>query len=332
MGQQHPRIGFGACLQRRCHVAAHAQRIARLQGQRLAEIRNHRRKWREPLHDCRCRPACDRRLGCRHIPRTQQHLSALVGGVVGDTVDAIRHLRAVAVVDQQRIVRLELQVRALQIHTGLQHVVLFAVGSRCRDCGLRIAPLRLRLAHRDLAPFGPRGQKLGGFEGLRLFAGGGHALHARTDRNIHGRGIRIDRIGEIYAGRYTRPHFITGQAAELQQGIAFGCGAQIAFVGDALLIERQHIAGDRPDVAQGNRRIGRIAHTQRREFGKVRTRQTRMHRFDKRCIRARTMMDFAQTGTVFLGYGRRRARAGATTAIAAHRPPPMLRVSLPCSG
>ena len=155
---------------------------------------------------------------------------------------------------------------------------------RCaRQPGLAVAIARCAAlvgqgAHR--VPPWPGFQRFCGLEGLRLFVGAGHAGHLHADgqaqrfghagdevarfrrqRGWRG-GRRVECKGQQRLGCHAGAQAVADELAHLLQRDALGGSAQIAFVGDAFLVERQHIGSTSEGVDQADAEVGVVARAQ----------------------------------------------------------------------
>ena len=119
-----------------------------------------------------------------------------------------------------------------------------------------------RRADRQRVPRLLGDQVVGGLEGLRLLAGAGHAhgLAALGDDDGGDLGrVGLEGVGEVGRGAQARPQPVADQPGELEDGPQLGGGAQVALVGDALLVEGQDVRDRGPAVEEGDRRVVRSA-------------------------------------------------------------------------
>ena len=198
---------------------------------------------------------------------------------------------------------------------GLQHVVE-------RDV------LRLLQAHLQVVPFALRLQVVAGLEGLRLLARVGNALRARAGGDRHRLFlVVVQRVGQVGRRGDARAQLVAHQTGQFQHRAPLGGGAQIGLVGDPLLVEAQHVAHRRPGVEQGDRRVAGVTGGQALQRAQVRQRlpigtlaidfqgrQPRLHRFQEAAMRADTVVQRGQAGTVVHALRRQHLHAVAATA------------------
>ena len=120
------------------------------------------------------------------------------------------------------------------------HRAVAAVDLQHRQVG------RPALARPQRVPLGARDEFVAGLEHLRQLVLRRHALHpgARGQRADARRAGRVlDREREVDAGRDAGLELVADGARQLEHRAALGGGAQEALVGDALLVEGQHVGG-----------------------------------------------------------------------------------------
>ena len=128
--------------------------------------------------------------------------------------------------------------------------------------------LRAQLPRSNVVPFHPCRDRFRGFKRLRQLVLAGHALNAHSGWHDCGGGRTdcfVDVEGQMHRSRNTRIQLIADETSQFEDRSPLDCGAQIALVGDALLIERQDIAHDGPGIEQGNRRVVEVAGCQASE-------------------------------------------------------------------
>ena len=89
-------------------------------------------------------------------------------------------------------------------------------------------------------------------------AGAGNALRTRSLRYLD-RGAVLHREREVCGRRYAGTRLVPDQPGEFHHRPAFDGGPQVAFVGDAFLVEGQDIGDGRPRVEECERRVVGLA-------------------------------------------------------------------------
>ncbi|HYQ94517.1 MAG TPA: hypothetical protein VEP70_06785, partial [Burkholderiales bacterium] len=135
-------------------------------------------------------------------------------------------------VDQEGIVHLQIGVDAFQVNAPAALLVDY-----------RFRGLRSRSPWPEGIPRSTRWERIAGFERLRQLTRSGNALHSgsRGDRDRIGL-LLVDGVGEINGRSHARPQGVSDQLGQFQDRAPLGGRPQIAFVGDALLVETQDIA------------------------------------------------------------------------------------------
>ncbi|MFE7009457.1 hypothetical protein ACFVAQ_03010 [Streptomyces sp. NPDC057651] len=123
---------------------------------------------------------------------------------------------------------------------------------------------------RKLVPFGAGVEILRGLEDLGQSTGRWSALHLRASRD-GAASAGVEGVGEEGAGCEWGARPVTDQPSESDQGLLLGRGAQITFVGDAFLIERQDVSDQGPALHESDGRIVGLTGGQRRERRVIRT-------------------------------------------------------------
>jgi len=205
-------------------------------------------------------------------------------------------------------------------------------------------------------PRSPRGDRLGGLEGLRQLVLAGDAHYARPRvyngfARCAGRGLDGER--QVRARRDRGAELVADGAGQLQDGAPLRRRAQVAFVGDALLVKGQHVHRDGPRIEERLRRVIVCARGQplgqldalglaatlcvqaAREHVEIWAGQRAAHRFHRIAIGADAIREARQAGPVVEHRRRGLALAAATgilRRILVHRPPCMMNSILPFSG
>ncbi|MFT3769520.1 MAG: hypothetical protein QM820_29125 [Minicystis sp.] len=144
--------------------------------------------------------------------------------------------------------------------------------------------LRLREDGAERVEIGARDDVLDRLVGLRLLVGPGDALDAGAlgDGHRRGRALRcFEREDEVDAGRYPGTQRVTDEARQLDDADALGRGAQVGLVGDALLVEGEHVGDDGEGVEQGNGEVIGLAGAQVAERRTARVREAGEHALEE---------------------------------------------------
>ena len=176
--------------------------------------------------------------------------------------------------------------------------------------------------HRQRVPVGFGEDVGGGLERLRRLSLCGDALHLRSCGDGDGGRRRIggqtgggrDGEGKVGRGGDAGRWLVADQLAELRQRVELGGGAQIALVGEPLLIEGEDVEHDRSGIEKGDAEIVVVARLQRGQRWILGAGETREHRFLERRPRAGSIGDRGEPRAIGLALRRLHADAGAAAA------------------
>jgi len=159
--------------------------------------------------------------------------------------------------EEQRVRRFQVGGDAVEID-GVDHIGAGDQRNPVLVQRRRGDQLRARQSRRQRVPRVAGVERDRGLEELRVLPGLRNALRPRAggDRAAEaaGRGER-----QLDARRHPGPQAIADQPGQLQHRAAFARGREIPLVGDAFLVEGQHVGNHRPGIEQRQRRIRWIA-------------------------------------------------------------------------
>src|SRR5438874_6157424 len=189
----------------------------------------------------------------------------------------------------------------------------------------------------DCIPRNARSDFFDRLERLWFFLRSGNALNLRTD--VDGRFRR--RAGcVIHCKRHKRAcrdagaQFVANQTRKFQKRTSFGRGAQIRFVGDALLIKGEHISHRRGRIEQRDGEIIIVAGLQTLHRRPRDIRQRRKHALLELTVRADAIRNRRESWSVHHEYRCLRGQSfTAMTSVerAIHFPPPTFSTNTPRS-
>ena len=195
--------------------------------------------------------------------------------------------------------------------------------------------------HRNGIPFGARLDRRHGLESLRLLPRPRNALHLGADGNLDGtcrqrRAARDLLKGEGEEGRcrHAGRQLIADEAGKLEDGAPLRRRAEVVLVGDALLIEGEHVQRRRQRVAERDGEIAVVAGAEPGERGQLGAGEPGQQRLLELPMHPDAVGNGGLAGRI-VDAGRRldvQAGAAAAVGIAHHLPPKRLKRSTPCSG
>ncbi len=260
-------------------------------------------------------------LGVRDDLRQRPEIPALVKDVRTD--------------EQERVAGLQVERRSLEV--GVRVVQ----GGREGD----------GLGRGNGVPLGPRHDLFDRLERLRLLAGAGDALYPQAGLERHrcgrhgrrrarvarcrGRHVRwgLEREGEVRLGGDARPQAVPDQPPELLQRDPPARRAQVRLLREALVVEGEHVRGNRERVEERDGEVVAIAGAEVGEARPVGVREAGDHRCEEVSVRPDAVRDRGQPRAVLYLERRPLGDAGAATAGGggggAHLPPPAVSTSTP---